>query len=63
MAYAKLLGVNPVYGLYSSMVAPIVASLTTGTILVVSTLSSTIAICSDSDLQAEDRLACIATAL
>ena len=30
MAYAKLMGVNPVYGLYSSMAAPIVASLTAG---------------------------------
>jgi SulP family sulfate permease len=45
MAYAKLIGVNPVYGLYSSMVAPIAASLSTGTILMVSTLTSAIAIC------------------
>ena len=48
MAYAKLIGVNPVYGLYSSMVAPIAASLTTGTILMVSTLTSAIAICTGS---------------
>ncbi len=51
MAYAKLLGVNPVYGLYSSMAAPIVASLTTGTILMVSTLTSAIAICTGSVIQ------------
>ncbi|MDJ0883562.1 MAG: SulP family inorganic anion transporter [Desulfobacterales bacterium] len=51
MAYAKLMGVNPVYGLYSSMVAPIVASLTTGTILMVSTLTSAIAICTGSVIQ------------
>ncbi len=51
MAYAKLMGVNPVYGLYSSMVAPIVASLTTGTILMVSTLTSAIAICTGSMIQ------------
>jgi len=51
MAYAKILGVNPVYGLYSSMVAPIVAGLTTGTILMVSTLTSAIAICTGSVIQ------------
>ncbi len=51
MAYAKLMGVNPVYGLYSSMVAPIVASMTTGTILMVSTLTSVIAICTGSVIQ------------
>jgi SulP family sulfate permease len=51
MAYAKLIGVNPVYGLYSSMVAPIAASLTTGTILMVSTLTSAIAICTGSVIQ------------
>ena len=51
MAYAKLMGVNPVYGLYSSMAAPIVASLTTGTILMVSTLTSAIAICTGSVIQ------------
>jgi SulP family sulfate permease len=51
MAYAKLMGVNPVYGLYSSMAAPIVASLTTGTILMVSTLTSAIAICTGSVVQ------------
>lgn len=51
MAYAKLIGVNPVYGLYSSMVAPIAASLSTGTILMVSTLTSAIAICTGSVIQ------------
>ena len=51
MAYAKLLGVNPVYGLYSSMAAPIVAALTTGTILMISTLTSAIAICTGSVIQ------------
>lgn len=51
MAYAKLMGVNPVYGLYSSMVPTIVASLTTGTILLVSTLTSAIAICTGSVIQ------------
>ena len=38
MAYAQLAGVNPVYGLYSGMVATIVAAMSTGTILMVSTL-------------------------
>jgi SulP family sulfate permease len=51
MAYAKLIGVNPVYGLYSGMVAPIAASLTTGTILMISTLTSAIAICTGSVIQ------------
>ena len=51
MAYAKLLGVNPVYGLYSSMAAPIVASLSTGTVLMISTLTSAIAICTGSVIQ------------
>ena len=44
MAYASLAGVNPVYGLYSGMVNTIVASLTTGTILMISTLTSAIAL-------------------
>jgi SulP family sulfate permease len=44
MAYAKLAGVNPVYGLYSGIMATIVASLTTGTVLMISTLTSAIAI-------------------
>ncbi len=44
MAYASLAGVNPIYGLYSGMVTTIVASLTTGTILMISTLTSAIAL-------------------
>lgn len=51
MAYAKLLGVNPVYGLYSSMAPTIVASLSTGTVLMISTLTSAIAICTGSVIQ------------
>jgi hypothetical protein len=43
MAYAKLAGVNPVYGLYSGMISTIVASLTTGSILMIGTLTSAIA--------------------
>jgi len=48
MAYAQLAGVNPVYGLYSGIVAVIVASLTTGTILMMSTLTSAIALATGS---------------
>jgi SulP family sulfate permease len=44
MAYAQLAGVNPVYGLYSGIAATIVSSLTTGTILMISTLTSAIAL-------------------
>jgi len=44
MAYAQLAGVNPVYGLYSGMMATLVAALSTGTILMVSTLTSAIAL-------------------
>lgn len=44
MAYAQLAGVNPVYGLYSGMIATIVAAMTTGTILMISTLTSAIAL-------------------
>ena len=51
MAYAKLMGVNPVYGLYSSMAAPIVASLTAGSMLMISSLTSAIAICIGSVIQ------------
>ena len=32
MAYAQIAGVNPVYGLYSGMVATLTSVLTTGTI-------------------------------
>lgn len=51
MAYAQLAGVNPVYGLYSGMVATIVAAMTTGTILMISTLTSAIALSTASVLQ------------
>jgi SulP family sulfate permease len=44
MAYASLAGVNPVYGLYSGMVSTIAAAMTTGTILMISTLTSAIAL-------------------
>ena len=44
MAYAQLAGVNPVYGLYSGMMATLVAALSTGTILMISTLTSAIAL-------------------
>jgi len=40
MAYAQIAGVNPVYGLYSGMVATLTAALTTGTILMISTLTA-----------------------
>lgn len=48
MAYAQLAGVNPVYGLYSGIVAVIVSSLTTGTVLMMSTLTSAIALATGS---------------
>ncbi len=51
MAYAQLAGVNPVYGLYSGIVATIAASLSTGTILMISTLTSAIALSTASVLQ------------
>lgn len=51
MAYAQLAGVNPVYGLYSGIVATMVASLTTGTILMMSTLTSAIALATGSVIQ------------
>ena len=51
MAYAKLAGVNPVYGLYSAMISTIVASLTTGSILMISTLTSAIALSTASVIQ------------
>lgn len=44
MTYAQIAGVNPVYGLYSGMVATLTAALTTGTILMINTLTSAIAI-------------------
>ncbi|MCA9874289.1 MAG: SulP family inorganic anion transporter [Anaerolineales bacterium] len=54
MAYAQLAGVNPVYGLYSGIIATIAASLTTGTILMVSTVTSAIALSTASVLQTAD---------
>src|SRR5512139_1221913 len=51
MAYAQLAGVNPVYGMYSGIVATMVSSLTTGTILMMSTLTSAIALATGSVLQ------------
>lgn len=43
MAYAQLAGVKPLYGLYAGLVATLVAALSTGTVLMVSTLTSAIA--------------------
>jgi sulfate permease, SulP family len=37
MAYAQLAGVNPIYSMYSGVVATMVASLSTGSILMIST--------------------------
>jgi hypothetical protein len=51
MAYAQLAGVNPIYGMYSGIVATIVASLSTGTMLMISTLTSAIALATGSVLQ------------
>jgi len=51
MAYAQLAGVNPVYGLYSGIVATIVGSMTTGTVLMISTLTSAIALSTASVIQ------------
>ena len=51
MAYAQLAGVNPVYGLYSGMVATLVSAMTTGTILMISTLTSAIALSTASVIQ------------
>lgn len=50
MAYAQLANVNPVYGLYSGIIATIVAALTTGTVLMISTLTSAIALATGSVL-------------
>jgi len=52
MAYAQLAGVNPLYGMYSGIVATISSSLSTGTILMISTLTSAIALSTASVLQA-----------
>jgi sulfate permease, SulP family len=50
MAYAQLAGVNPVYGMYSGIIATIVSSLSTGTVLMMSTLTSAIALTTGSVL-------------
>ncbi|WP_158412277.1 SulP family inorganic anion transporter [Ilumatobacter nonamiensis] len=54
MAYASLAGVNPLYGLYSGLVSSLVASLTTGTVLMISTLTSAIALSTGSVLDVAD---------
>ena len=51
MAYAQLAGVNPVYGLYSGIGATMVSSLSTGTVLMMSTLTSAIALATASVMQ------------
>ena len=51
MAYAQLAGVNPLYGMYSGIMTTIAASLSTGTILMISTLTSAIALSTASVLQ------------
>lgn len=51
LAYAQLAGVNPVYGLYVGIVPVFVAALTTGTVLMISTLTSAIALATGSVLQ------------
>jgi len=51
MADAKLAGVNPVYDLYSGMITTILASLTTGSVLMISTLTSAIALSTASVIQ------------
>ncbi|NIL99177.1 MAG: SulP family inorganic anion transporter, partial [Planctomycetales bacterium] len=51
MAYAQLAGVNPLYGMYSGIVATMAAALSTGTILMISTLTSAIALSTASVLQ------------
>jgi SulP family sulfate permease len=50
MAYAQLAGVNPLYGLYAGMAATLVAALTTGSVLMISTLTSAIALSTGSVL-------------
>ena len=51
LAYAQLAGVNPVYGLYAGIVPVAVAALSTGTMLMISTLTSAIALATGSVLQ------------
>jgi SulP family sulfate permease len=54
MAYAQLANVNPIYGMYSGIIATIVASLSTGTVLMISTLTSAIALATGSVLETAD---------
>ncbi|MCA9874746.1 MAG: SulP family inorganic anion transporter [Anaerolineales bacterium] len=51
LAYAQLAGVNPIYGLYAGIVPVFVAALGTGTLLMISTLTSSIALATGSVLQ------------
>jgi len=51
LAYAQLAGVNPVYGLYAGIVPVAVAALSTGAMLMISTLTSAIALATGSVLQ------------
>lgn len=51
MANAQLANVNPIYGLYSGIVATIVSSFSPGTVLMMSTLTSAIALATGSVLQ------------
>lgn len=50
LAYAQLAGVNPIYGLYAGIVPVLVAALGTGTTLMISTLTSSIALATGSVL-------------
>ncbi|MFN8469528.1 MAG: SulP family inorganic anion transporter [Caldilineaceae bacterium] len=52
LAYAQLAGVNPIFGLYSGIFATLVAALSTGTLLMISTITSAIALTTGSVLQA-----------
>ena len=51
LAYAQLAGVNPIYGLYAGIVTTLVAALSTGTVLMISTITSAIALTTGSILQ------------
>ncbi|MBE2220275.1 MAG: SulP family inorganic anion transporter [Anaerolineae bacterium] len=51
LAYAQLAGVNPIYGLYAGIVPVLVAAFGTGTTLMISTLTSSIALATGSVLQ------------
>jgi sulfate permease, SulP family len=51
MAYAKLGGFNPVLGLYAGIIPTMVGAMTTGTVLMLTTLTSAIALSSSSALE------------